>query len=515
MLRIHFFLLALLIFSCKNLNEATAVKTTDVIPRPVSYKAEDSVFKLGAGTVIVVPNDSDEITRIGQYLADQLNPATGFDIKVSSSKPDDTPFVELSLKGNDAELGDEGYELSVNSDAVSLTANKPSGLFMGIQTILQLLPAKINMASKQEGEWQIAGGVIRDFPTYAFRGSMLDVSRHFFSVEDVKRYIDLISHYKLNVLHLHLSDDQGWRIEIKSWPNLTAKGSTAEVGEGKGGFYTQEQYKDIVAYASDRFITIIPEVDMPGHTNAALASYPELNCNGKAPELYRGIEVGFSTLCTNKELTYKFIDDVVGELAAMTPGPYLHMGGDESHATKHEDYIPFVERVQQIVAKHGKQMIGWEEIAQSKLVPQTIVQYWSNVKHAEDAARKGAKIIMSPAKRLYLDMKYDSTTKIGQDWAARIEIDSSYSWNPATLVPGITKENILGVEAPLWTETIKNMDDIEYMIFPRLAGIAELAWSRGEGLNWEEYRMRLAKHGARFKAMGIDYYQSKQVPWSE
>jgi hexosaminidase len=287
------------------------------------------------------------------------------------------------------------------------------------------------------------------------------------------------------------------------------------VGGGKGGFYTQEQYKDLVRYAMERFITVIPEIDMPGHTNAALASYAELNCKDSATKLYSGVEVGFSTLCTKKEITYKFVDDVIKELSEITPGPWIHIGGDESHATAKEDYIPFENRVQEIVKAHGKQVIGWDEIALSTIQPGSVAQYWSNAKNSQEAVKQGAKIIMSPATRTYLDMKYNRATKLGQHWAAYIEVDSAYDWNPSSLVKGIGKENILGVEAPLWTETITNMDEIEYMVFPRLIGIAEIAWSPVTNRNWEEYKMRLAEQASRMKAMRIDFYESKLVPWKE
>jgi hexosaminidase len=317
----------------------------------------------------------------------------------------------------------------------------------------------------------------------------------------------------MNVLHLHLSDDQGWRIEIKSWPNLTAHGGSTQVGGGKGGFYTQEQYADIVQYAKERYITIVPEIDMPGHTNAALASYPELNCNGKATELYTGTKVGFSTLCTNKEITYKFIDDVVRELAALTPGPYIHIGGDESNATKVEDYIPFINKVQDIVIAHGKQVLGWDDIAIAILKPNVVAQHWSNIKNANMAVTKGAKLLLSPAKKAYMDMQYDKTTPLGLHWAAYIEADSAYKWDPARYVPGVGKENIIGIEAALWTETITNMDQIEYMVFPRLPGYAEIGWTPSSLRSWDEYKVRLGNHGERFKAMEIDYYPSKLVPW--
>jgi hexosaminidase len=317
----------------------------------------------------------------------------------------------------------------------------------------------------------------------------------------------------MNVLHLHLSDDQGWRIEIKSWPKLTEIGGSTEVGGGEGGFYTQKQFMEIVNYAKERFITIIPEIEIPGHSNAALASYAELNCDGKVRELYTGTKVGFSTVCTQNEITYQFVDDVIRELSAISPGPYIHIGGDESLSTEKEDYIYFLNRVQDIVIAHGKQMIGWEEIAQADLEPGTIVQFWANEKYAALAVEKGAKLIMSPGKKIYLDMKYDSTSPLGLHWAGYIEVDTAYIWDPSVYVDGITEKNILGIEAPLWTETITSMNDIEYMLFPRMPGYAEIGWSSKSNRDWNEYKKRLVQHGKRFEAMDINYYPSRKVNW--
>lgn len=493
----------------------TDLTKASVIPRPVSVEATGSSFMLNKGTGIFVKSDSEEIARIGQYLADRLKPATGFslDVNMTDGEPGKGNFY-LLLSDDKSDLGNEGYNLDITDRMVTLTAYKPAGLFMGIQTLLQLLPAKIEMTTPQEGPWEIATGIITDYPVYSYRGMMLDVSRHFFGVDDVKHLIDLLSYYKINMLHLHLSDDQGWRIEIKSWPQLALHGGSTEVGGGKGGYYTQEQYTDLVNYAKDRYITIVPEIDMPGHTNAALASYAELNCNGKATELYTGIKVGFSSLCTRKDITYKFIDDVVKEISAITPGPYFHIGGDESHSTKREDYIPFINKVQDIVISHGKKVIGWDDIAIATLREGVTAQDWASVKNAEAAVAQGAKILMSPAAKAYLDMQYDSTTRLGLHWAGYIEVDSAYMWDPATLVPGIGRENVLGIEAPLWTETITNMDDMEYMVFPRLPGYAEIGWTPDSLRSWDEYKVRLGEQGARFKALGIDYYPSKLVNWS-
>lgn len=492
----------------------TDLSKENVIPKPVSVVPTGSSFDLTDQTNIYVQGESSELKQIGQYLADKLNPATGLGLEVKTTAEAPVPGnIYLSLSGNVSELGDEGYELSITDKSVNLVANKPTGLFHGIQTIRQILPSKVEMSSVQKGPWKLATGVIRDFPTYGYRGSMLDVARHFFGVDDVKNLIDQLAYYKMNILHLHLADDQGWRIEIKSWPNLTAHGGKTEVGGGEGGFYTQVQYADLVKYAQDRYITIIPEIDMPGHTNAALASYPELNCNGKATELYTGVEVGFSTLCTKKEITYKFIDDVVRELAEITPGPYIHIGGDESHSTPIEDYIPFVNRVQDIVIAHGKKVLGWDEIALTTLKPNTVVQYWAKAENAIKGVAQGAKVLMAPAKNAYLDMQYDSLSTYGLHWAAYIEVDKAYNWDPANLVPEIKKENIIGIEAPLWSETVSNRQEAEYLIFPRLPGYAEIGWTPAESRNWDNYKTRLANHGQRMKAMKINFYPSKLVAW--
>src|SRR5688572_1596275 len=315
----------LFLISCQsdqNKESATAVNISSVplIPKPVSVTPAQGSFELNEKTSIYADKTFRGLENISGYLAQKLFPATGYKLEVAADKGENQIALVLS---DNSDLKDEGYDLDIKSTGITITANNPAGIFNGIQTLLQLLPNEITKDAKQDVEWVVGAGNIRDYPAYGFRGAMLDVSRHFFGVDDVKRYIDLISSYKLNTLHLHLSDDQGWRIEIKSWPNLTKHGGSTQVGGGAGGFYTQEQYSDIVKYAQDRFVTIIPEIDMPGHTNAALASYPVLNCNNKATELYTKTEVGFSTLCVRKDSVYKFVEDVVRELAAITPGPYI------------------------------------------------------------------------------------------------------------------------------------------------------------------------------------------------
>ena len=311
-------LISVFLFGCKT-EEPVDLTSIVIIPKPVSVIGGGKLFELNNKSGIYVEGASAELQNIGNYLAEKLNKVTGYDLKVAAlaaTAPEGNNII-LSTATKDQELGNEGYSIAIDEKQLKITANEPAGLFMAIQTIRQLFPDKIESTSKEDGPWRVPTGTIKDYPAYAHRGSMLDVSRHFFGMEDVKRYIDYLAFYKMNVFHLHLSDDQGWRIEIKSWPNLTTHGGSTQVGGGTGGFFTQEQYKEIVKYAQDRYITIIPEIDMPGHTNAALASYPELNCNDSATKLYTGTEVGFSTLCVRKDITYKFIDDVVRELAAI------------------------------------------------------------------------------------------------------------------------------------------------------------------------------------------------------
>jgi len=492
----------------------TDITKVAIIPKPVSVEAENGSFELSCETGIYVNSEIKEVVATGHFLAKSLQPATGIEREVLSLKfVPEKGNIFLKLTDADPSLGEEGYKLTITEKLVTISAFKPAGLFYGVQTLLQLLPEKILEKDKQNCNWHLRAGTITDYPRFSYRGAMLDVSRHFFEVEDVKRFIDYLATYKMNVLHLHLSDDQGWRIEIKSWPKLTEIGGSTEVGGGKGGFYTQEQFKEIVEYAQLHFITIVPEFEVPGHSNAALASYPELNCDGKAPELYTGIEVGFSTVCTQKEITYQFVTDVVRELSEISPGPYLHLGGDESLSTEKDDYVKFINRVQGIVESFDKKMIGWEEIVQADLNKKTIVQFWINDKHAAEAVENGNKIIMSPAPKIYLDMKYDSTSPLGLNWAAYIEVDDAYDWDPLTYVESIREENILGIEAPLWTETIETLDDIEYMLFPRMPGYAEIGWSPIKGRNWEEYKTRLASHGNRFEALEINFYRSPKVDW--
>jgi hexosaminidase len=461
--------------------------------------------------VVVAPGAGPDVDRVAMRVLELIGrPATATPTHLATA--DTIPARSIYLRlGDDATLGDEGYRLDVTPSLVTITANRPAGLFYGVQTMRQLMPTSVEHPAALNRALRIPAGVVIDAPRFAWRGSMLDVARHFLPLEEVRRHVDRMALYKLNRLHLHLSDDQGWRIEIKSRPNLAQVGGSMQVGGGAGGFYTQEQFAELARYAAERFVTIVPEIDMPSHINAALASYPSLNCDGVAPPLYGGIRVGFSVICVKSDSTYRFVNDVVGEIAALTPSPWFHIGGDEVEKLTHDEYRAFVERVQGIVRSHGRQMIGWGEIAPAALEPGTVVQHWRNDSSAVHAAR-GGKVILSPGSRTYLDMKYDSATILGLKWAALIEVRDSYEWDPGTQIEGVPERAVLGVEAPLWSETLVRPEDWEFMAFPRLLAIAEVWWS-GPARDFEAFRQRLGAQGPRLAALGVNFYRSPQVPW--
>ncbi|WP_425236313.1 family 20 glycosylhydrolase [Ulvibacterium sp.] len=485
------------------------------MPKPLKIIPTHSAFALDRYTAIFTSENESEYEKAGQFLAKKIKAKIDLEIPVNRDAPEGTQRVIYINRSDSLEMeSPEAYELYITQDTIILNSSTAEGAFRGIQTLRQIVPETSNDTLAEQRIWPIPSGKIMDSPNFAYRGSMLDVARHFFSVEDVKKYIDLLAYYKINVLHLHLTDDQGWRIEIKSWPKLTEIGGSTEVGGEAGGFFTQEDYKEIVAYAAERYMTIIPEVDMPGHTNAASVSYPFLNGNGKTPKLYEGTHVGFSTFNTRKDTVYAFIDDVVREISAITPGPYFHIGGDESHVTKKRDYIYFVERVEKIVQKHGKRMIGWDEVATADIDSTSIAQWWASEENAKKAVEKGMQLIVSPAKKAYLDMQYDTLSKHGLHWAAYIPVDTAYVWNPDTY-GGIPKENILGVEAPLWSETISNIDELEYLAFPRILGYSELSWSTEENRDWEDYKVRLAKQAPFLDRMDVKYYPSPLIDWEK
>ncbi len=477
------------------------IELGDVIPAPAEVWPDPGAdFTVHSGTAV---RTTAATAAIGEELAAVLRAATGYAIPVS-----ETAGSIAFASGNGPA---ESYTLDIAPTDVTITAGDPAGAFAAVQTLRQLLPLR------GQGDVTLPGGRIVDRPRFGYRGVMLDVARHFFTGDEVKAFVDAIVPFKINHLHLHLTDDQGWRLEIKSWPELTSVsgGSGTGVGGAGAGFYSQDEYADLVRYAAARFVTVVPEIDMPGHVNAAQVAYPELTADGAARPR-TDAAVGYSSLVAGRPETYVFVEDVIREVAALTPGPFLHIGGDEADATPPADYRTFVTKVLPLVARYGKRAIGWYEIAAVDLPETAVPQFW-RIETASDgvarAAVNGNKVIMSPADRVYLDMKYDLDSRPGQSWAGYVEVQRAYDWDPADRLPGVGEEALLGVEAALWSETLRTLTDVQTMTFPRLPAVAEIAWSPRERREWESFRRRLAAHGQRWNAQGIAFHRSPQIDW--
>ncbi len=487
----------------------------DVIPVPADVRPDPSAdFTIAADTAIRTQPGSAEARRIGEHLASLLRPATGYALPVGA----ESGAIALLLDGDGDEDGDEGYRLEITPSGVTIRAAAPAGLFAAVQTVRQLLPAAIDATSPQPAAWVLPGGQIVDRPRFAYRGVMLDIARHFFTVDEIKSFLDSVVQFKINHLHLHLTDDQGWRLGIDGWPRLTEISGGEGTGvDGTGpGYLTRADYAELVGYAADRYVTIVPEIDMPGHVNAAQVAYPELTADGVAVTPRTDTEVGYSSLVADKEETYAFVEDVIREVSALTPGPYLHIGGDEAQATPAEDYRTFIQRVLPLVAKYGKRVVGWHEMAGVELPETAIVQYWRIEATDEGTARaaaNGSKVIMSPADRTYLDMKYTADSRLGLDWAGVIDVEKAYQWDPADRLPGVGEDALLGVEAPLWSETLRSLTDVLTMTYPRLPAVAEIGWSPRSTHDWENFRGRLAAFGPRWRRQGIAFHSSPEIPW--
>lgn len=397
---ISLIVLAILISSSiithKNKEEVQSVYIAEssnnyIIPKPLSYEKGTGNFLITKDSSIYVKGNNDaeteELSKIAELLKEKLKPSTGFELNIIKGENPPSSSVYLTTAGGEEDQGNEGYKMITTSENVKIIGYKPEGVYRGTQTVRQLLPPDISKNTVVNNvEWSIPVSTINDKPLYQYRGLMIDVARHFFTEDEIKRQIDNAAQYKINKLHLHLTDDQGWRIEIKKYPNLTFIGGSTDVGGGQGGYYTQEQFKSIVKYAADRYIEIVPEIDMPGHSNAALASYGFLNPDGKRRPLYTGTNVGFSSFMTRSEETYAFLDDVIREVSAISPSIYFHIGGDEADNTKKEDYDYFVGRVTKIVKSYGKTPIGWDPIDTAPTIDSSVIlQNW---KDSNEAARE-------------------------------------------------------------------------------------------------------------------------------
>ena len=504
------------------------MNTTDtLIPRPSHVALQDNpAFRLAPTARI---RATAPAAQPAEQLASLLRAGTGFELPiVEDTRPGDI-FLEFAEAFDG---GPEAYALNVTEDGVRLTASTQAGLFNGVQTLRQLFPASIEKADASSAEWVIPAVDIADAPRFAYRGLMLDVARSFFTVEEVKAQIDVMTQFKLNALHLHLTDDQSWRIEIHEpeqnpsglpYAQLTALGGQGAVevpaavpARGREGFYTQQDFKDIQAYAATKNVLVIPEIDFPGHVNAALAAIPQLNPDGQAKPMSTTPDVGWSTFSADLPATYEFVREVLSQLAAITDGPYLHIGGDEAHVTGHDDYVAMVQQFVRIGAETGKTVVGWNEFAAVELPEGAVIQYWHGdfapvVRQAEES---GAKVIMSPAANTYLDQKYASDSPIGLEWVEGGPFTWSeyYNWDPAQ--GGLKDHQILGVEGPLWTETVRNNEQAQWLLYPRAVSLAEVAWSGQEVRNAGDFRRRLGALGERLAQQGVAFQAAPDVEWS-
>ncbi|WP_144795842.1 beta-N-acetylhexosaminidase [Microbacterium paludicola] len=491
-----------------------------LVPQPASVTESPGVLALTGTTRIVVENEADAAASV---LADMLADRTGLrpSVVAGNAEPGDIVVRRTARQGED-------YTLRVG-DTVRIEGAE-AGLFYGIQTLRQLLV--------EDDAWTVPAVEIADAPRYSYRGVMVDAARTFLPVDTVKAVIDRASSLKFNRLHLHLTDDQGWRLHIDSRPLLTERGATTAVFGRPGGFYTKDDFREIVRYAAAHRMTVVPEIDLPGHTHAIGLAYPELveapvmndgllaqaESLGQdlpvAGEPYTGWGVGHSSVKIRDEATWEFVRDVLTEVAELTPGPYLHVGGDECLGTPQDEFDAFIERVTALTTELGKTPITWHEAGSAHVAEGTIGQYWGSTApagtHADEARRfaeRGGSVIMSPSNTAYLDQKYDADFPLGLAWAALIDLETAYTWEPEDIVDGLPVEAIAGVESPLWSETIETLEDIDQLLFPRLAAIAEVAWSP-RGRDWDAFRTRVGSLGGIWDAAGWGGHRPAEIDWS-
>lgn len=505
----------------------------NVIPTPVSLVQNEGTFKLNKNTKFLASTPEAKI--IAEYFAAQINLATGYSIVLS----DQTAADGISLVIDESlEVNEEGYTLDVTPKAVTIKAKTPQGLFYGMQTFMQLLPAEIQSQEVVNGiAWDAPCVTVKDEPRFLYRGVMLDPCRHFIPVENVKKYLNILSLFKINRFHWHLTDDQGWRIEIKKYPKLTEIGSKRIEGEGTeyGGFYTQEQIKEVVQYAAERFITVIPEIELPGHGLAAISAYPELSCSGKQEEVRNIWGIEDIVYCPGKEGTFQFLQDVFDEVVPLFPSEYIHIGGDEcpkdnwkacplcqkrireeglkadkEHSAEEKLQSYFVKRMEKYLSeKHHKKIIGWEEILEGGVTPTATVMSWTGERGGIAAAALGNEVIMTPnSKGMYID-QYQGDPKIEPISIGGYDpLEKVYAYNPTpdTLV-AIGKDHLIkGVQCNLWAEYLYNTDLLEYRGFPRIIALAEIGWSPLNRKDYKDFERRIDNALVRLDPYDINYY---------
>ena len=539
----HFALLLLFgcAVSCTQPENSISNESIGIIPLPSTYELKPGTFYITGQSSIGIDKSDPEMTALANYFNEEISDATGFSLPVNNSG---TIIFQL---GEHKELGEEGYQLSISADQLILSAYKHHGIFNGIQSVLQLLPPEIKSKTVQaDATWSINCIEVTDKPQFAWRGLMLDVSRHFFTKQEVKKFIDQMAEYKYNVFHWHLTDDQGWRLEVKSLPRLTAIGAWRAPRVGNwwerepqlptdslsyGGYYTTEDIREIVEYAQQRYVTIVPEIDIPGHSMAALSAYPEISCTGGpfhvnvGNTFYTEIE---NSLCAGNEQTFEVLDSVFAEVARLFPSPYIHIGGDEcykgfwekcpkckmrmqkEHLKNLEELQSyFVKRVAAMVQKRGKQVIGWDEILEGGLAPEAIVMSWRGMKGGIEAAKQGHSVIMTPTDHCYLDF-YQGDPTVEPNTYSMLRLQDCYKYQ---LIPdSVDASLIMGGQGNLWTESVPHYRQVEYMIWPRALAISETLWTDARLRNWKFFVNRVEQQFERIDRSGVNYARSIYDP---
>lgn len=514
-------------------------KALSIIPEPVNVSLKPGYFRIRNNTTVYW--NGEGLEPVAQYFTDRLEPAMGFNLSVRKGSGRGINLTLLDIE--DELLGDEGYRLTVKPRNIELTANQANGVFYGVQTLLQMLPAEIKSSSaKKEVEWKIRSAEIVDMPRFQWRGLMLDVSRHFFTKEEVKQYIDQLSEYKMNIFHWHLTDDQGWRIEIKSLPLLTEIGAwrATRVGqwwtrtprqEGEpadyGGYYSHDDIREIVQYANERFVKIVPEIDVPGHALAAIAAYPEISCTQTVTDINVGnvfYTIDENTMCAGNDLTFEYLDKIFAEVAMLFPFEYIHIGGDEVYKgfwqrcpkcqarmqneglkNTYELQSYFIRRVEKILETKNRKLIGWDEILEGGLAPSATVMSWRGMAGGIEAAKAGHEVIMTPNNHTYLDL-YQGEPSVEPDTYSMCRLTDSYHFEP---VPdGIDANLILGGQGNLWTESVPHFRHAEYMTWPRGWALAEVFWTPSDRKNWARFIKKTEDHFIRADFGGINYARS-------
>ena len=528
----------ILTFSFLVLLFGTLQASVSIIPMPQKCIEKRGNFTVNDKTVITLSVDNEEMRNAVSFWNDLFDMAAGFSLEVSSTPRSSN---EICCRLNTALPNEESYKLTVSSSSIHIDAKTPKGIFYAFQTLRQLLPSAIE-SDKQVVEkikWNIPCVVIEDSPAFSYRGVMLDVSRHFIPKEDVKRHIDLLAFHKLNILHWHLTDDQGWRIEIKKYPKLTTVGGYRKktiVGymwdnptewdtKRYGGFYTQEDIKEVVAYAKKRFVEIIPEIEMPGHSVAALTAYPEYSCTG-GPFEVEGRWGVFNDIYCTKESTFTFMQDILDEVVELFPSSYIHLGGDEAprirwkncvhcqermkqeHLTKEAELQTyFINRIENYLNTKGKKIIGWDEILEGGILQRATVMSWRGEKGGIHAAKAGYDVIMSPNIYMYFNCLQSKVNekKIGNPNRV-ITLEKVYNYHPVPEVLSADEaKHIKGVQANLWTEYMSALDEMEYMLYPRVAALSEVAWSKKENKDYGRFCTRLESIRRHYDVLGVNY----------